>query len=257
MNRRPIVAGNIKMYLTIEAALELGRQVWRGLDGTETAEVLYFPPYTAIADLARVLRESPIAVGGQNMHPSIEGAFTGEISPRMLLDAGAGHVLIGHSERRTLFGETDDGVRLKTIAALEHGLRPVVCVGETLEEREGGRMEEVLARQVREGLRDLDPAKIAGLVVAYEPVWAIGTGRTATPEQANEAHGFLRGEIAGILGRPAADGLRILYGGSVKPDNAESLLSQSDVDGALVGGACLRPDSFLAIIRAAGRSGRD
>jgi triosephosphate isomerase len=251
MKRRPIVAGNIKMYLTIEAGLELFREVWRGLDGTEKAEILYFPPYTAIADAARLLRESPIRIGGQNMHPEIEGAFTGEISPRMLLDAGASHVLIGHSERRTLFGETDDGVRRKTAAALDHGLRPVVCVGETLAEREAGQTEAVLARQMREGLMGFEASKLAGLVVAYEPVWAIGTGRTATPEQANEAHRFIRGEAGGLFGGPVAENLRILYGGSVKPDNAESLLSGSDVDGALVGGACLRPDSFLAIIRAA------
>jgi triosephosphate isomerase len=252
VSRQPIIAGNIKMFLTIEAALELFREVWAGLSGNEAARVLYFPPFTCLADGARLLAQSPIRVGGQNMHWEGEGAFTGEISPRMLRDAGATHVLIGHSERRTLFGETDETVRKKVESALVHGLQPIVCIGETLEERESGRMEAVLERQVREGLRGLDRSTLTREVtIAYEPVWAIGTGRNATPEQAQEAHRFIRGQLSGIAGE-GAESMRILYGGSVKADNASSLLLGPDVDGALVGGACLKPESFLSIIRAAG-----
>lgn len=251
MSRQPIVAGNIKMFLTIEACLELFRQVWAGLNGKERAQVLYFPPFTCLPDGARLLAGSPLGIGGQNMYWAAEGAFTGEISPRMLRDAGASHVLIGHSERRTLFGETDETVRRKVEAALAHALFPIVCIGETLEERESGRTEAVLSRQIRQGFKELDAAPVRSLALAYEPVWAIGTGRNATPEQAQEAHRFIRGELALLFGAEAA-ALRILYGGSVKPENAADLLSQPDVDGALVGGACLKPDSFLSIIRAAG-----
>jgi triosephosphate isomerase len=251
MSRRPVIAGNIKMFLTIGSALELFREVWSGLTGTEKAQVLYFPPFTAIAAAHELLRQSPIAIGGQNMHAAVEGAFTGEISARMLSDAGASHVLLGHSERRTLFGETDDGVRRKVEAALQHGLLPVVCVGETLEEREAGRTRDVLERQVREGLKGFDQEAMDRITLAYEPVWAIGTGRNATPEQAEEAHAFIRSVLSALFGEVASR-VRILYGGSVKAENAAGLLAGENVDGALVGGACLTPVSFLAIIRAAG-----
>jgi len=251
VSRRPLIAGNIKMFLTIDAARELFRNVWSGLSRREGAEIVYFPPFTILPDAARLLRSSPIGVGGQNMYPGAEGAFTGEISPRMLLDAGATYVLIGHSERRTLFGETDLGVRARATSALEHGLLPVVCVGETLAERQAGETETVLSRQVTAGLSGIAPVPRSKLVIAYEPVWAIGTGMTATPEQAAEAHRFIRSELSKLYGG-AAEEIRILYGGSVKADNARDLLALPDVDGALVGGACLRPDSFLAIIAAAG-----
>ncbi len=251
MNRRPIIAGNIKMYLTIESALELFKGVWSGLSGQEACDVVYFPPATVVADASRLLRESSIETGGQNMHWELEGAFTGEISPRMLLNAGCRWVLIGHSERRTLFGETDEQVNRKVRTAIEHGLKPMVCIGETLEERESDRTEAVLRRQVAEGLAGLPPG--SDVVVAYEPVWAIGTGKTATPAQANSAHAFIRKELGGLLGSEA-DTVRILYGGSVKPDNAAGLMAEPEIDGALVGGACLNPDSFLKIIRATGRA---
>lgn len=253
MSRRPLVAGNIKMFLTVEGVLELLRGVRGGLTGSEAAEVAYFPPFTALADAGRLLKGGSIGLGGQDFHWADEGAFTGEVSARMLLDVGCQWVLIGHSERRTLFGETDAGVNRKAKAALQYGLTPVVCIGETLKEREAGRTEEVLGRQVDEGLAELGDEGIGRLVVAYEPVWAIGTGKTATPAMAQEAHAFIRSRLARVA-PTAAGGLRILYGGSVKPDNAAELLGQADVDGALVGGACLAPQSFLTIIRAAGQS---
>jgi triosephosphate isomerase len=252
VSRRPIVAGNIKMFLTAPAVLELLRGVRSGLGGGEAAEVAYFPPFTALADAGRLLAGSPIALGGQNLHWEAEGAFTGEVSARMLLDVGCRWALVGHSERRQFFGETDATVRRKIDAALEHGLSPMVCVGETLAERESGATEDVLARQVAVALEGLSDDQLARMAVAYEPVWAIGTGKTATPELAQAAHEFLRREIGARTSTAAAARLRLLYGGSVKPDNAAGLLGQPDIDGALVGGACLAPASFLGIIRAAG-----
>lgn len=252
MTRRPLVAGNIKMFLTVEAALELFRAVRAGLGGREAAEVAYFPPFTALADAARLLSGSPIALGGQDLFWEAEGAYTGEVSARMLLDVGCQWALVGHSERRQYFGETDATVRRKVEAALAHGLFPMVCVGETLEERETGATESVLGRQVAAALEGLSEAQLDRMAVAYEPVWAIGTGKTATPDLAQAAHAYLRREIAARTSAAAAARLRILYGGSVKPDNAAGLLGQPDIDGALVGGACLAPASFLTIIRAAG-----
>jgi triosephosphate isomerase len=252
VSRRPLNAGNIKMFLTAPAVLELLRGVRAGLTGHEAADVAYFPPFTALADAARLLAAGPIALGGQNLHWEAEGAYTGEISSRMLLDVGCRWALVGHSERRQYFGDTDATVRRKVEAALAHGLSPMICVGETLAEREAGATEAVLGRQVAAALEGLADDQVDRLAVAYEPVWAIGTGKTATPDMAQTAHEFLRREIGARTSPGAAGRLRILYGGSVKPDNAEGLLGQPDIDGALVGGACLAPASFLAIIRAAG-----
>ena len=248
--RRPLVAGNWKMYKTSAEARELVRQLAAGL-GDARAEVVVVPPFPLLAAAREALGTSPIGLGAQNMHPEKEGAFTGEVSPPMLKDAGCSHVVLGHSERRQLFGETDDGVGRKARSAVDHALVPIVCVGETLAERDGNRTLEVVERQVERGLRDLTPDETARIVIAYEPVWAIGTGRNATPEQAQEVHAFIRRHVARSHGEPVAAAVRILYGGSVKPDNAASLLGQTDVDGALVGGASLKADSFLAIVRAA------
>jgi triosephosphate isomerase len=246
LSRRPLIAGNWKMYKTVAEATALADAVRRDCAGE--AEVLLCPPFTALAAVAAALRGSPVLLGAQNMHWEDDGAFTGEVSPRMLRDIGCTHVVLGHSERRQLFGETDDGVARKAQAALRHGLTPVVCVGETLGERDANRTMEVVERQTERALRALPPDQVTALVVAYEPVWAIGTGRTATPEQAQEVHAFIRGLVSRSHGEAPSAALRILYGGSVKPENIGSLMAQPDVDGALVGGASLQPASFLKIV---------
>ena len=244
--RRPFIAGNWKMYKTTSEAVALVQALKDGLRSEH--EVLVAPPFTALAAVAPLLRGTPIALGAQDMHWEAEGAFTGAVSGPMLKDAGCSHVLVGHSERRQLFGETDETVARKTAAALAHGLTPIACVGETLAERESARTMEVVERQVERALRALTPDQAAGIVVAYEPVWAIGTGRVATPEQAQEVHAFIRRLVARSHGDPVAARLRILYGGSVKPDNAAALMAQPDLDGALVGGASLDAASFLKIV---------
>jgi triosephosphate isomerase len=252
--RRPVIAGNWKMYKTAAQAEALAQAVREGASGD--VDVVMAPPFTALAAVAQVLRGSRVGLAGQNMHHEAEGAFTGEVSPPMLKDAGCSHVILGHSERRQLFGETDEGVARKTGAALSHGLTPIVCVGETLAERESARTMEVVERQVERALRGLDADQVASLLVAYEPVWAIGTGRTATPDQAQEVHAFIRRHVSGSHGAPAAAALRILYGGSVKPDNIGALMAQADVDGALVGGASLDAASFLKIVHYPPGTGR-
>ena len=244
--RRPLIAGNWKMFKTAPQAVALVEALLADLRTDH--EVVIAPPFTALAVVAPLLRGKPIALAGQNMHEANEGAFTGEISPVMLRDVGCTHVILGHSERRQLFGETDDGVGRKTKAAFAQGLTPIACVGETLAERESDRTMEVVERQVERALRALTPGQVAVGVVAYEPVWAIGTGRNATPEQAQEVHAAIRKLIARSHGDPAAAAVRILYGGSVKPDNIGSLMAQPDVDGALVGGASLDANSFLRIV---------
>ncbi len=211
------------------------------------------PPFTALAEVHLLLAGTTIGLGGQDLYWESEGAFTGEVSGPMLRSAGCTHVLVGHSERRQYFGETDETVAKKTRAALDAGLTPIVCLGETLAEREGGRTAEVVARQFDAGPGKILGPDAAGIVLAYEPVWAIGTGRNATPEQAAEVHALLRQRAVALWGR-AADRLRILYGGSVKPDNAAALFDQPELDGALVGGASLTPAAFLPIVRAAARA---
>ena len=247
---RTVIAGNWKMYKTRKEAVSLCEALLEGAAAVpEGRELLVFPPFTAVAAVAERCRGSRIGVGGQNLHPSAEGAFTGEISARMLLEAGATHVLIGHSERRQIFREADAFLAGKARTALDAGLTPVFCVGETLEERQAGRTEEVVREQITQGLGALNAGDLGALLIAYEPVWAIGTGVTATPEQARAAHQSLRSELRAGWG-DAADRIPLLYGGSVKPGNAGELLAQPDVNGLLVGGASLDGASFLAIAAA-------
>jgi triosephosphate isomerase len=243
------IGGNWKMHKTIGEALDLARALKAGLPSTEAVEVVVAPPFTALQAVAEELRGSAVQLAAQNLHWADQGAYTGEISPIMIRDAGCRQVIVGHSERRQLFGETDPSIRRKIEACLTHGLGPVFCVGETLEEREGGRVEEVLTRQIREGLRDFTREEAARGVIAYEPVWAIGTGRTATPEMAQQVHGFIRGMLTEIYDKDLATAKRIVYGGSLTPETARGLLDQPDIDGGLIGGASLKPESFIAIVK--------
>jgi len=249
--RLPLIAGNWKMHKTLAEARELAREIRRGLEPGRRVEVVVAPPYTALRTVAREIRGSFIGLAGQDTFWEPQGAFTGAVSPVMLQDVGCRYVIIGHSERRQHFFETNQTVNLKLKAALAAGLIPILCIGETLKEREQGQTLEVVGTQLTEGLAGLPPEAAASLVIAYEPVWAIGTGLTATPDQAQEVHAFIRGRLPDLLGPGGAD-IRILYGGSVTPENAASLLAEADIDGALVGGASLKSDSFLKIIAAAG-----
>jgi triosephosphate isomerase len=245
--RRKLIAGNWKMYKTVAEATALVEEIKKGVAGAP-GDALVAPPFTAIAAVVAAAKGSPVAVAAQNMHFEKEGAFTGEVSAPMLVDAGVTHVILGHSERRQYFAETDDGVAKKTKAALAAGLLPISCVGETLAEREAGRTMEVVGRQMDAILAAVTADEARKVVIAYEPVWAIGTGKVATPEQAQEVHAFIRSRIAAKHGQAVADALRILYGGSVKPDNVKGLMALPDVDGALVGGASLKADSFLKLV---------
>jgi triosephosphate isomerase (TIM) len=248
--RRPFVAGNWKLHKTLAEAANLAEQVATASSGA-SAEVAVAPVFTALATVAGVLSGTPIALSAQNLHWEESGAFTGEVGPLQLRDVGCTYVIVGHSERRQFFGDSDSVVNKKTRAALEHGLAPIVCLGETLGERESGQAQAVVVRQLTEGLAGIAASAAAPIVIAYEPVWAIGTGRNAEPNDAQEMHARIRAAVSELLGAPVAEGIRILYGGSVKPDNAKALLSQADVDGALVGGASLTAESFSAIIAAA------
>lgn len=240
------------MHGTQSSARALARDVANGLRGTaDSVDVAVFPPFPAIAAVSETLRETRVAFGGQNCAAPREGAFTGETSADMLVDLGCRFVILGHSERRHLFGESDDTVREKLRTALGAGLVPIVCVGETLAERDGGRTEEVVDRQVRKAFDALPGAEIARTVIAYEPVWAIGTGRNATPAQAEAVHRRIRVALGTLAGEDVAVATRVLYGGSVKPDNARELFAQPNVDGGLVGGASLSAKDFLEIVRAA------
>ena len=243
------MAANWKMFKTAEQARDFFRDFLPLVAGHERDEIVVCPPYLAIPASVEACQGSAIAVGGQNLHWEKEGAFTGEISAAMLLAAGASHVIIGHSERRQFFGETDDVVNLKLKAALEAGLTPIVCVGEVLEEREAGLTEDVLRRQCLRAFHAISGKKAAKLIVAYEPVWAIGTGKTATPQMAADAHALIRSEAEKAFGEEFGQQLRILYGGSVKPENVKALMAESEIDGALVGGASLDPKSFAAIVK--------
>ncbi len=240
--------------MTLAQAGALIEAVVKEAPGLEPAEIVVLPPFTALADAARRLRETHVGLGAQNLHGEASGAYTGEISAPLLVDAGCQFVVIGHSERRHLFGETDDGVRTKVRAALAAGLRPIVCVGETLEEREAGRTFAVVGGQLEAGLRGLDAAVFSSLVLAYEPVWAIGTGKTASAGQAEEVQAFLRSRLEQSYGQTASECAKILYGGSVKAANAYPLFKEQDIDGFLVGGASLEAESFLGIIREALRA---
>ena len=242
------MAGNFKMHKTpgdIDAFFEKFLPL---VERSDRCDVVLRPPFTSLEAASRAARASRVEIGAQNVHWAKEGAFTGEVSAPMLIAAGCTHVIVGHSERRQYFGETDEAVRKRAAAAVDAGLTAIVCVGERLEDREAARTEAVLERQFQEGLAALAPEQFARVVIAYEPVWAIGTGRTATPEMAAGAHRLIRALAAGAFGEESARALRILYGGSVKPDNIQRLMAQPEIDGALVGGACLEAESFAAIV---------
>lgn len=251
MKRPKFVAGNWKMYTSLAGAKGLAATVASGLGEDKRVLVALCPPAVWLKTVAEVLEGSSVELGAQNCHFEKEGAYTGELSPQMLLETGCRHVIVGHSERRHGLGEADEFLNKKAKAALAAGLHVIFCVGELLAEREGNRTNDVLDRQLSSGLAGIPAEQMANLVIAYEPVWAIGTGKVATPEQAQAAHAFIRSKIAGLFGEKTAAHLLIQYGGSVKPDNAAAILHQPDVDGALVGGASLKADSFLAIVRAA------
>ncbi len=248
--RRPMVAGNWKMHKTAAEAVELVEGI-KPLVAELAVEVVVCPPFTSLPAVRTALADSAIGLGGQNMHSERQGAFTGEISADMLLAAGCSHVLLGHSERRQFCGEDDLLVNRKLARALQAGLRPVVCVGETLQEREEGRIEEVVLGQVGGALAGIEAGAARAVLWAYEPVWAIGTGVTATAAQAEEVHAMIRRFLAGRLGTAANDEVRILYGGSVKPENAAELLAQDNIDGGLIGGAALDAAQFAAIVKTA------
>jgi triosephosphate isomerase (TIM) len=247
--RKKLIAANWKMYKTPDQTREFFRDFLPLVAGHDRDEICVCPPFVDIPAAVEAARGSTVGIGGQNLYWQKEGAYTGEISCAMLQAVGCSHVIIGHSERRQYFGETDDTVNAKLKSALEAGLAPIVCVGEVLEEREAGLTDDVLRRQCTRALYKISGKKAAKLVLAYEPVWAIGTGKTATPAIAAEAHLLIRGEVAKALGDDIATSLRILYGGSVKPENAKSLMSEPEIDGALVGGASLDPKSFAAIVK--------
>jgi triosephosphate isomerase (TIM) len=251
--RVPFVAANWKMHMTREPAERLAREVVRALAEIRGVEVAICPPATAFDVVGRVLNGTPFWLGAQTMHEEPKGAYTGEISAPMLVDAGCRCVILGHSERRMYFGETDEAVARKVRAAIANGLMPIVCVGERLGEREAGRTDEVVTRQVEAAVGGAGEQTDVPLVVAYEPVWAIGTGRTATGEEANRVAALIRWLVASRCGAAAGNAVRVLYGGSVKPDNSREFLEQPDVDGALVGGASLDAEAFAAIVRAAAR----
>jgi len=243
----PLIAGNWKMHLTRAEAGALVQAVVQSAPELAPAKFVLLPPYTALAEAAARMAGSAVSMGGQNFYWEDKGAFTGEVSAPLLADAGCRYVLVGHSERRHLFGETDQAVNKKILASLRVGLRPIVCVGETLEEREAGRTFDVIRLQLEVGLSGLNGTQFASLVLAYEPVWAIGTGKTASPAEAQEAHAFIRTRLEEKYGKPASDCAIILYGGSVKPANAYYLFKERDIDGFLVGGASLEAASFLGI----------
>jgi triosephosphate isomerase (TIM) len=247
--RKPIIAGNWKLQNTIPAALELVRALKTSVGMVQDVEVIVAPVFTAVHAVAGEVNGTAIRVAAQDCYWEESGAYTGEVAPGMLKDAGCSHVIIGHSERRQYFGETDATVNKKVTAAMAAGLTPIVCVGESLAQREAGSFKQVVEEQVRAGLSGLSAAQIAGLVIAYEPVWAIGTGKTATPEQAQEVHALIRNQLADIASPEVAAGLRILYGGSVNPGNVDDLMRRPDLDGALVGGASLKADSFTRLVQ--------
>ncbi len=247
--RKPLLAGNWKMYKTIPEALELVNGLKASLAGVVDREILVCPAFVSLYAVAQAVKGSSIELGAQNIFWEAKGAYTGEIAPAMLVDAGCKYVIIGHSERRQYFGESDETVNKKMLAAFRSGLTPIVCVGETLDEREKGVTFKIIERQIRNGMAGLDAEQAKTVVIAYEPVWAIGTGKTATPAQAQEVHAFIRKLFSRMYGETASGSIRILYGGSVKPDNVSELMKQEDIDGGLVGGASLEIESFTKLVR--------
>jgi triosephosphate isomerase len=253
--RTPLVIGNWKMQGTLAEARTLATAIRDGLKRPRGVEVVVCPPFTALAAVGEILAGSPIRLGAQNCHWEASGAHTGEVSPAMLAELGCRYVLVGHSERRRELGETDQRISLKAQAALAHGLTPVLCVGETADERRQGLTFTTVEGQLRAGLAGMMPDAVAQIVLAYEPVWAIGTGVHATPAQAAEVHGYLRGLLSELTAKETAQTIRILYGGSVKADNADALAAEPEIDGALVGGASLNAPGFIAIVRKTARAG--
>ena len=251
--RTPLIAGNWKMFKTVHEAVVYIKELRKIAKDVHDVEIVVAPPFTALHAAFEAARASNIAIAAQDVHDEKEGAFTGAVSAQMAAEAGAEFAIVGHSERRRLFRDTDEIVNRKTRAAVGAGLTPIVCIGETLEEREGGQTTAVLDRQIKAGLDGFTGDQIATFVIAYEPVWAIGTGRNASPEQAGEAHAHIRQRLRSWFGGPAADGCHIIYGGSVKPENVAAIAAQPEVDGALVGGASLDPNSFYEIISKSGR----
>ncbi|MFH1380525.1 MAG: triose-phosphate isomerase [bacterium] len=246
--RRPLLAGNMKMFKTQREAEELAEGLASSLSGVKDRDICMCPPYASLHVLREVFDGTNIALGAQNLHWEKEGAFTGELSAEMLKDAGCSYIIVGHSERRQYFGETETTVNKKIKAVHRVHLKPIMCVGETLQERESGSTFNIIETQLTRGLADIRLTSPDQLVVAYEPVWAIGTGKTATTDQAQEVHVFIRKKLAGLF-KNKAEEIRILYGGSVKPENIKGLMLQADIDGALVGGACLKADQFTAIVK--------
>jgi len=246
--RKSVIAGNWKMNNDISESQNLVSGIISGLGNDTMCDVIVCPPFTSLSEVNTLIKNTPVKLGAQNIHFEDSGAFTGEISSSMLKSVGCEYVIIGHSERRTIFGENDEMINKKIIKALESGLKVIFCIGESLEQREEGVTNEVVKKQIVGGLLNVTTNNLKNIIIAYEPIWAIGTGKTATPEQAQEVHLFIRGLIEQIYSKESAEILVIQYGGSVKPDNAATLLSQPDIDGALIGGACLKADSFLSII---------
>jgi triosephosphate isomerase len=245
--RTPVIAGNWKLFKTIAEATAMVNELKPLVAGTAGVEIVVAPVFTALSRVAEALSGSNVRLAAQDCHWEEEGAFTGEVAPKLLSDAGCSHVIIGHSERRQYFGETDETVNKKAKTALAAGLIAIVCVGETLAEREAGKAFAVIETQLKGGLAGFSAGMLVQIIIAYEPVWAIGTGKTASDAQAQEVHAFIRTLLAKLFGQAAAEAIRILYGGSVKPDNVKGLMSQADIDGALVGGASLKADTFAAI----------
>jgi triosephosphate isomerase len=253
-SRKKLIAGNWKMNKTAPDAVALAGSLVAAIGKQADVEVVVCPPFTALESVAQALDGSLIKLGAQNLHPEPSGAYTGEVSAPMLRALFVTHVILGHSERRQYFAETDAFINLKTLAALKHQLRPIVCVGETLAEREAGTTLKVVQTQLERGLEGVNQEQAAGLIIAYEPIWAIGTGKVATAEQAQEVHAFIRGLLAKLFTEPVAKRVRILYGGSMKPANAAELLGQKDIDGGLIGGASLEARSFVELVKAAAAS---
>jgi triosephosphate isomerase (TIM) len=249
MGRLPFMAGNWKMNKTVGEALDLVRGLKAATSGVKDVEVAVAPPFTALYAVHKELEGSPIRLAAQNLYWEEKGAFTGEVSPLMLKEVGCDYVIIGHSERRQFFGETDEIVNRRIKAALAQGLKVIFCIGETLREREEGKTFSVIESQMEGGLKGLDDKKMRNMAIAYEPVWAIGTGKTATPEQAEEVHRFIRKKLEKLYSREVSEEIRIQYGGSVTPENIKGLMNQPNIDGALVGGASLKAETFSKIVR--------
>ncbi len=247
--RKPIIAGNWKLHKTISESCELATQLVADLSDIDDIDVVIAPVFTALSAVAETLKGSSIQLAAQNCFPETSGAFTGEVSPDFLQDAGCNYVIVGHSERRQLLNETDAFINQKLLKVITTGLKPILCIGETLQQRQNDQMQEVLRTQLKGGLGNLSAAQMAPMVIAYEPVWAIGTGKTATNDQAQEAHRFIRNLLQQIYNSEIAAQTRIIYGGSVKPDNVAGLMQQEDIDGALVGGASLKVADFSRIVR--------